>query len=943
MNATMWDYPPFFSEAFASKLRNVFFAWLNKYVIYPSSGDNQDWHFRTLFVAEMSIIPIVLPFVFVFWWIVNRNAHLRKTKGSSIPLRENREEEEEAGDKFRNNMAFLKPYSVELENDDDGETYISMESYFEDSDFEDASESLVSNFKRIENNTSQTEMFLSKEKQNLWKVMKELPVFSFFNEEAIQICLNEVEYVNLGKSNEFLWKQGEFDGSLFYIMKGKVKVNFLDFKAPSTYQRGKGKETACVVHEEETVITSQLALIEGMVQHHLGGKSSSLGRFVGLALNQTTAQAMADNTRLLRIPPSCFSRILDRFPDTMLRIIQTTLRRTQRITAQTLVRCCGLRQELLVPKHNEIEESMSSNNCSEWKTLQNDLKDARARRDSACGPILEQDEDHLVKRACAVLANKLGVEDSGTIEVLEEKCSLTFLNSEDEHTNRTLLRAGSNHDSCYLLLQGEMEVGMHQPMGDASEKQLQNDETLWYFQSIVNLSPGSILGASALFTSDVNLFEVRHAPGETDKDGAVLLQIPKGIYAQLVVKHPRAMATLLAPVLSALSPVVRFVNWTTEWIHVESAEEIVQKGTQCNSLFVVLNGRLRAANRSKASEVTPPEEYGRGKVFGQIGSLANVDWPYDVFAIRQSELAKVPIKTIEVVVQNFPHAGLFLARTVASDVESLYLSKRQHMQQRPPNPFVGRMAKQLPNGSLPFQLPSYGLALATIAVVPLSYNVDMKRFCRTLNQAMGTIAPCKLLTKALVKRELGEKVYHNRNALHDIKMTRFLADMEENNRVVIYQADPRFTFWTRLCILQADYVLLVTDSHKAPETSRVEQTVEWAYKALDVRIDLVVVGKEESGDESSESDSDASFQDEDDVHVSDQLNNWSESREWITGHHLVRAPFKRYRVDFHRMCRRISGRSVGLVLGAGGARGIAHLGKSEIARCLISIHCEIVL
>ena len=87
----MWDYPPFFSEAFASKLRNVFFAWLNKYVIYPSSGDNQDWHFRTLFVAEMSIIPIVLPFVFVFWWIVNRNAHLRKTKGSSIPLRENRE------------------------------------------------------------------------------------------------------------------------------------------------------------------------------------------------------------------------------------------------------------------------------------------------------------------------------------------------------------------------------------------------------------------------------------------------------------------------------------------------------------------------------------------------------------------------------------------------------------------------------------------------------------------------------------------------------------------------------------------------------------------------------------------------------------------------------------------------------------------------------------
>ena len=42
--------------------------------------------------------------------------------------------------------------------------------------------------------------------------------------------------------------------------------------------------------------------------------------------------------------------------------------------------------------------------------------------------------------------------------------------------------------------------------------------------------------------------------------------------------------------------------------------------------------------------------------------------------------------------------------------------------------------------------------------------------------------------------------------------------------------------------------------------------------------------------------------------------------------HLVRAPFQDHFQDFNRMCRRITGQSIGLVLGAGGARGLAHLG-----------------
>jgi lysophospholipid hydrolase len=165
------------------------------------------------------------------------------------------------------------------------------------------------------------------------------------------------------------------------------------------------------------------------------------------------------------------------------------------------------------------------------------------------------------------------------------------------------------------------------------------------------------------------------------------------------------------------------------------------------------------------------------------------------------------------------------------------------------------------------------------------------------------------------------------NTSSDLKMTRLLADMDENSRVVrIYQADPKYTYWTRLCIRQANCILLVVRLNRAPETSRVEETLACAYEAMDIRIELVVVGDGELTSEDEHEDYDnASCYDDEDMSVSDQLNNWSESRKWIAGHRLVRAPFECYRIDFCQMSRRISGRSVGLVLGGGGARGLAHL------------------
>jgi CRP-like cAMP-binding protein len=1033
-----------------SKLKAAISTWLTTFVIHKSNSA-EEWHFRTIFVAEVTILPFVLLFGIVSFWLLNRNTHIRKTKGSTIQLKGDRgetrnkyltddgddddeedddvdvdEDEDDDGVSTQggndNNSALcqaavsrlvsrktlhnrkhmtsirqaiharLKAYDVEYDDDEMG---------LEESDCDDderdqpvpllkSSDAPVPTHSKTDDDTDfdDSKVFLSNEKIGLWKIVKEIPLFSYFNEDAMQICMEFVEYVDLELAGDSVWKRGGYDGSLYFVVNGGVHVQFHDFDvsamdqrerqsdccSSSTEQKSLRKEPATFTHVAGTVVTSLLASLEGMVHHHLQGMNSLGNSFVGAAMRETSAKAASDGTRLIRVPPACFCRVLDRFPDTVLRIIQTVLNRTQRVTVQTLVRTCGLREELLAPSSNckLINDDLSP----PWQSVKGILE-KNLKLGSELETLSSECLRSLVKDACTILATILGISDSLTVEVLEEQCTLLVVDREDNQGGKVLQQAGTVHDACYLLLRGSLEMvcydcslcdasclcqlthickilydydtqGIHVPMNGYSHKQLQKDPKAWRFQRFELITPGTIFGESACFTTDVNLFEVRcvyDVSPANESNSVVLLRIPTDTYTRLVVKHPQAMSLSLGSVLSVLSPVVHLLTWVSEWMHVAAAQEVVKRGTPCDSLFVVLNGRLRASSRSKArlrargtpsSDVVPPEEFGRGKILGEIGSLAGSNWPYDVFAIRQSELAKVPVKILEVVVQNYPSAGLFLARAVASQVESRYhtrsgmpqdASESLHLRDFAPlSSIISNVATGHPALFLPKSLPSYGLSLATIAVVPLTYSLDMDQFCATLVRAMEAIAPCKLLTKSRLKKEIGQKVYQTRNALHDLKLTRMLGDMEENNRIVVYQADPKFTFWTRLCIQQADCILLVVDAHRAPERTRVEQTLAWAYESMDVRIDLVVVGEAKIEGENEPEYDDASYFDEDDIDVSDQLNNWSESRKWISGHHLVRAPFQRFSMDFRRMSRRITGRSVGLVLGGGGARGLAHLG-----------------
>ena len=330
------------------------------------------------------------------------------------------------------------------------------------------------------------------------------------------------------------------------------------------------------------------------------------------------------------------------------------------------------------------------------------------------------------------------------------------------------------------------------------------------------------------------------------------------------------------------------------------------------------------------------EEFGRGAIIGEVEFLTGTDWPLDIYASRHSELARIPVSVLNAIIRMCPSAGIHLARVVASQIQKRNARKDKSTLQLPNSPpglaialtgeFQNKMglASSSEFAGTPGDGLSHGLSLATIAVVPLlKGDFDLDGFCLTLKDTLHkSIAPTALMTKAYARREMGEDVFQQRNAMHTLKLTRLCGDMEERSRLVVYQADSNYTWWTRLCIQQADCILLVVRAEEAPPRKKTEACLEWAFTALNAKIQLVVLHEKDQYEAMEREGKDETGT----MESSDALNDWSEMRYWIAGHHLIRNPFRQHVPDFLRLCRRVTGRSVGVVLGGGGARGLAHIG-----------------
>ncbi|XP_021269320.1 patatin-like phospholipase domain-containing protein 7 [Numida meleagris] len=220
--------------------------------------------------------------------------------------------------------------------------------------------------------------------------------------------------------------------------------------------------------------------------------------------------------------------------------------------------------------------------------------------------------------------------------------------------------------------------------------------------------------------------------------------------------------------------------------------------------------------------------------------------------------------------------------------------------------------------------------LSTVAIMPVSEEVPLTAFTLELKHALSAVGPALLLTSDNIKQRLGSAAL---DSIHEYRLTSWLGQQEDIHRIVLYQADSTLTPWTQRCIRQADCILIVGLGDQEPTVGELERMLE--NTAVRAQKQLILLHKEDGP-------------------LPSRTVEWLNMRSWCSAHlhlHCPRRVFSRRSLpkliemyervfqkppdrhsDFSRLARVLTGNAIALVLGGGGARGCSQVG---VIRALI--------
>jgi lysophospholipid hydrolase len=237
---------------------------------------------------------------------------------------------------------------------------------------------------------------------------------------------------------------------------------------------------------------------------------------------------------------------------------------------------------------------------------------------------------------------------------------------------------------------------------------------------------------------------------------------------------------------------VLHVDSSLDWTQLNSGQVLWRPGDLSDSFYIVINGRLRAIMEQDNGEVTIVGEYGQGDTVGELDVITNQPRKTMLHAIRDTELARMPMALFNAISARHPQTTVQLLRMIATrvrdEVGNVAISSKI-----PPAIGMGSGVHDL-SGRNNFNLK-------TVAILPAHRNVPVDAFAKRLQTALEDIgAPCSFLNQSVVMTHLGKHAF---TRFGKLKVAGWLADLEQRYRIVLYVADsPVGSPWTQTCIRQ---------------------------------------------------------------------------------------------------------------------------------------------
>jgi len=342
----------------------------------------------------------------------------------------------------------------------------------------------------------------------------------------------------------------------------------------------------------------------------------------------------------------------------------------------------------------------------------------------------------------------------------------------------------------------------------------------------------------------------------------------------------RYMIALLPRFVGPLPvPDLEWVVARLQRIHMASGQILYRQGETGDCMHFVVTGRLQVWVTDKYGERRLVAYRSSGDCAGELALLTGDARAADVIVTRDSVLARLAKDDYDAMVDKHPQAGLCLARNALRSLRA---------------------------GSTELVPPS-----GNIALVPLHADVPIAQFGRRLELGLLRFGTTSYLDSRVAhRRRITDAFVGGSSSGDDLFVDRLLDKAEGERRFVICEADPGMTEWTRKCIAHADRLLLVGHAANSPALTSVEEALRdprFGAKLTDKQLIL--------------------------LHP-DRRSAPTNTSAWLA----PRASYRHLHVswegsqDFNRLARLLSGNSVTLVLGGGGARGLCQIGAIRAIR-----------
>lgn len=286
-------------------------------------------------------------------------------------------------------------------------------------------------------------------------------------------------------------------------------------------------------------------------------------------------------------------------------------------------------------------------------------------------------------------------------------------------------------------------------------------------KSVALIKPGGLAGYIGTVSSYRSFIDV------VAKTDVYVGFFPRASLERIVDRYPIVLLTMAKRLTNLLPRLILHIDFALEWLSVNSGQVIFRQGDESDAIFLVLNGRLRLVEDREDGGVNLRAEFGQGESVGELEVLTESVRSGTLHAIRDTELVKFPRTLFNSLAQEHPSITIKISKMIASKMRSFV-----------DNPSVSKDGW----GRTAANKSSTTLNLRTVAILPVTAGVPVVEFGNRLMTALSQVGirnGATSLNQSAILNHLGKHAF---NKMGKLRLSQYLADLEEKYGLVIYVA-----------------------------------------------------------------------------------------------------------------------------------------------------------